>query len=50
MAGEVKLDLSNLKIDQFGYVYKDIGKQARILETYFNMPKFNMAPPYEGSR
>ncbi len=46
MKSKAKLDLTNLKVDQFGYVYKDIEKQARIWETHFSMPKFNMLPPY----
>jgi len=48
MESESKLDLNNLKVDQFGYVYKDIEQQARILEMYFNMPKFNFMPPFQG--
>ncbi len=48
MESKPKLDLSNLKVDQFGYVYKDIEKQARVWETCFNMPKFNFMPPFVG--
>ncbi len=31
--------LNNLKIDQLGYVYKDVEKQAQILESIYNIPK-----------
>jgi methylmalonyl-CoA/ethylmalonyl-CoA epimerase len=48
MEGKLKLDFSNLKVDQFGYVYKDIERQARIWETAFNMPKFNFLSPPVG--
>lgn len=48
MESKSKLDLSNLKVDQFGYVYRDIEKQARIWETCFNVPKFNFLPPFAG--
>ncbi len=44
------LDLGNLKVDQLGYVYKDIEKQAKFLETELNIPKFaffeNKDTPY----
>lgn len=49
MENNTKIDLSNFKIEQFGYVYKDIEKQARIMESKFNMPKFNILPPFTGS-
>jgi hypothetical protein len=32
--------LGNLKIDQIGYLYKDIEKQARLLESLYGIPKF----------
>lgn len=48
MDSESKLDLKDLKVDQFGYVYRDIEKQAQILETYLSMPKFNFMPPFTG--
>ncbi|TFG03770.1 MAG: hypothetical protein EU542_00940 [Promethearchaeota archaeon] len=31
--------LSDLKIDQLGYVYKDVEKQAQILQSLYNIPK-----------
>lgn len=37
---EFRFDLNNLKIDQLGYVYRDIKKQAQIMESMYNMPKF----------
>ena len=41
---EFKIDFSNLKVDQLGFVYKDIEKQAKIFETLFNVPKFAILP------
>ena len=45
-----EIDLGNLKIDQLGYVYKDIKKQAKILEEQLDLPKFafleNNPTPY----
>ena len=45
-----EIDLSNLKINQLGYVYKDIKKQAKILEENLDLPKFafleNKPTPY----
>jgi hypothetical protein len=35
-----ELNLGNLKINQLGYVYKDIKKQAKILEENLGLPKF----------
>lgn len=34
------LNLGNLKINQLGYIYKDIRKQAKILEENLVLPKF----------
>jgi methylmalonyl-CoA/ethylmalonyl-CoA epimerase len=31
--------LNDLKVDQLGYVYKDVEKQAQILESMYNIPK-----------
>ncbi|TFG07783.1 MAG: hypothetical protein EU539_04080 [Promethearchaeota archaeon] len=36
----LKVDISNLKIEQLGYVFKDVEKQAKIMETIYGMPKF----------
>lgn len=41
---EFKIDLGKLKVDQLGFVYKDIEKQAKIFETLFNVPKFAIIP------
>lgn len=49
MESNLKIDLSNLKIDQFGYVYKDVEKQARIMENLFNIPKFTIMPSISGT-
>ncbi len=37
---EFKINFSNLKVNQLGFVYKDIEKQAKIFETLFSVPKF----------
>ncbi|MFX1316351.1 MAG: VOC family protein [Promethearchaeota archaeon] len=34
------IDLGNLKINHICYIYKDVEKQAKIMESLFNMPKF----------
>jgi hypothetical protein len=34
-----------LNISQLGYVYKDIRKQANIMEKFFGLPKFNILGP-----
>jgi len=36
----IELNLRKLKINQLGYVYKDIKKQAKILEENLGLPKF----------
>ena len=33
-------NLGNLKIDQLSFVYKDIKKQAKIMEELYGVPKF----------
>ena len=42
----MKIDLRNLKVDQLGFVFKDIKKHAKILENLFNIPKFTFLPPF----
>ncbi|NVM18487.1 MAG: VOC family protein [Candidatus Lokiarchaeota archaeon] len=37
---EFKINLGNLKVDQLGFVYKDIEKQAKIMESMFGFSKF----------
>ena len=36
----IELNLGDLKINQLGYVYRDIKKQAKILEEKLGLPKF----------
>jgi hypothetical protein len=36
----INYNFGNLKIDQLGYVYKDIEKQAKLLETIYGLSKF----------
>jgi methylmalonyl-CoA/ethylmalonyl-CoA epimerase len=40
MAEIPKFDLGNLKIEQLSFVYKDITKQAKIMEELYGIPKF----------
>ncbi|MHA2183818.1 MAG: VOC family protein [Promethearchaeota archaeon] len=40
-------DLNNFKVEQLGFVYKDIKKQAAIMETFFGIQKFNILGPIE---
>ena len=41
------LDLKNLKINQLGYVYKDIEKQAMIMENMSGVSKFTIFDPVD---
>ena len=41
---KIEIDFKNLKVEQLGFVYKDIEKQAKIFEKLFNMPKFAILP------
>ena len=34
------MDLKNLKVDQLGFVFKDIEKQAKIMESLYGVPEF----------
>lgn len=36
----IDIDLGKFKVDQLGYVYKDIEKQVKLLENVFGLPKF----------
>lgn len=47
MENNIPVDLSNFKVEQLGYVYKDIRKQAKIMENFFGIPKFNILGPIE---
>lgn len=40
MEKDSKLNVANMKIDQLGYVYKDIKAQAELLEDLYHLPKF----------
>ena len=40
MIKDFKINLGDLKIHQLGFVFKDIEKQASIMETLYNIPKF----------
>lgn len=51
MEKTTKLNLRKTKIIQFGYVYKDIDKQAEIMRTMYNVPRFrywNSGKPVSG--
>jgi len=41
---KIEIDLKNLKVEQLGFVYKDVEKQAKIFEELFNVPKFAIIP------
>ncbi|MHA1913043.1 MAG: VOC family protein [Promethearchaeota archaeon] len=47
MEDKLSIDLSNFKVEQLGFVYKDIKKQAEIMETFFGIQKFNILGPIE---
>lgn len=40
MEENFNMNLGNLKIEQLSYVYKDIKKQAKIMESIYGVPKF----------
>ena len=40
MTQNFEFNLGNLKIDQLSYVYKDVKKQAKIMEDLYGIPKF----------
>jgi len=42
---EFSLNFSNLKVDQLGFVFKDIEKQAKIMMEVFGLPKFIFGQP-----
>ena len=44
---EFSIKYGNLKVDQFGYVFKDVEKQAKTMETFFGIPKFTILGPIE---
>ena len=38
--GDFSFNLGNLKINQLGYLYRDIDKQIKIMESLYGCPKF----------
>lgn len=40
MENPLNIDFSNLKVDQLGFVFKDIEKQAKMMESLYGIPKF----------
>ena len=40
MERDFNLNLGNLKVDQLGYVYKDINKQMEIMKALYGIPQF----------
>ena len=43
----INFNFGTLKVDQLGYVYKDIEKQAKLLETVYGLPKFAFLERYD---
>jgi hypothetical protein len=41
MQQEFNFNLGNLKINQLGYIFKDVKKQAKIMEELYDIPKFS---------
>jgi len=42
---DFKIEIGNLKVDQLGFVFKDIEKQANIMENVFGFSKFIFGDP-----
>ncbi len=42
MKKPLNIDLSGLKIQQYGFVFKNVEEQARIMESIYGIPKFAM--------
>ena len=38
----LEVDFTNLKVDQLGFVFKNIEEQAKIMESVYGIPKFAM--------
>jgi hypothetical protein len=47
METNISTFLGNFKVGQLGFIYKDIRKQAEIMETFFGISKFNILGPIE---
>ena len=45
MENNFKINLGVLKVDQLGFVYKDIKKQAELMTSVFNLPNFIFSGP-----
>ncbi|MFX0023159.1 MAG: VOC family protein [Candidatus Hermodarchaeota archaeon] len=45
MENDIKVDLGALKVDQLGFVYKDIKKQAELMKSIFKLPNFIFSGP-----
>ena len=43
----IDIDLGKFKVDQLGYVYRDIEKQVKLLETIYGLPKFAYFEKYD---
>ncbi len=43
----INFNFGNLNVDQLGYVYKDIKKQAKLLETIYGLPNFAFLERYD---
>ncbi|MFW9879851.1 MAG: VOC family protein, partial [Candidatus Thorarchaeota archaeon] len=42
-----KINFSQLKVDQLGFVFKDIEKQAKVMEEIYGIPPFTFFPAVE---
>lgn len=47
MVNNINMELGNLELFQLGYVYKDIEKQAKIMESVYGVSKFIIFDPVE---
>ena len=47
MENNIPFDLNDFKIEQLGFIYKDIKKQAKVMEAFFGISKFNILGPLE---
>jgi len=45
MENNIKIDLGALKVDQLGFVYNDIKKQATLMKSVFILPNFIFSGP-----
>jgi hypothetical protein len=43
----INIDFGKFKVDQLGYLYKDIEKQAKLLENVYGLPKFAFLEKYD---